>query len=242
MTDPVLVEIIHLCLALEEKAAKTYSLFAQWSEKEDLKTFWRNMAQDEKDHIKYWVNVIMLAASESLPQIFDNPAEVLRELKKLAKSMDAMLADNRPMDSVNGYFLCANQMEFSMLHPSFAILFHFIKGPKGAKSPETDYDVHLKKFATAFRKFGTPSTEMELVNMLVQGLWRENRRLAGHVREIHSLRRLVPICSSCKKIRDDKGYWQQLEKYFQTHADVEFTHGYCPDCEEKIMKQLKDRK
>jgi ligand-binding sensor domain-containing protein len=45
---------------------------------------------------------------------------------------------------------------------------------------------------------------------------------------------LIPICAHCKKIRDDKGYWDQLEKYIQTHSEAQFTHGICPDCTEKF--------
>ncbi len=41
---------------------------------------------------------------------------------------------------------------------------------------------------------------------------------------------LLPICSACKKIRDDKGYWSQVESYVQEHSEATFTHGVCPDC------------
>ena len=45
---------------------------------------------------------------------------------------------------------------------------------------------------------------------------------------------LIPICANCKKIRDDKGYWDQLEGYIQSHSDATFTHGICPECNEKL--------
>lgn len=48
--------------------------------------------------------------------------------------------------------------------------------------------------------------------------------------EIKTLRGFLPICAHCKKIRDDDGYWQQLEKYIQNHSDARFSHGICPDC------------
>jgi len=51
--------------------------------------------------------------------------------------------------------------------------------------------------------------------------------------EISSLRGIIPICACCKKIRDDSGYWETVEEYVETHSDVQFSHGYCPDCEEK---------
>ena len=47
---------------------------------------------------------------------------------------------------------------------------------------------------------------------------------------IKTLQGFIPICSKCKKIRDDEGFWNQLEKYFHDHTDVIFTHGLCPEC------------
>lgn len=51
--------------------------------------------------------------------------------------------------------------------------------------------------------------------------------------EIKKLEEIIPICSHCKKIRDDKGYWAEVEEYFKKHSNSEFTHGICPDCVEK---------
>jgi hypothetical protein len=52
--------------------------------------------------------------------------------------------------------------------------------------------------------------------------------------EVKTLRGFIPICSSCKKIRDDKGYWQAVEQYVKEHSEAEFTHGICPDCMKKL--------
>lgn len=55
--------------------------------------------------------------------------------------------------------------------------------------------------------------------------------------EIRTLSGLLPICSSCKKIRDDKGYWRQIEEYISKHSEAEFTHGLCPSCAKKLYPQ-----
>ncbi len=52
--------------------------------------------------------------------------------------------------------------------------------------------------------------------------------------EIKTLKGIVPICSSCKKIRDDKGFWKHVETYIQEHSQAEFSHGICPDCSRKL--------
>ncbi len=58
------------------------------------------------------------------------------------------------------------------------------------------------------------------------------------LKNIKILRGLLPICSSCKKIRDDRGYWLQLEEYIQSHSDAEFTHSICPDCKKKLYPDM----
>ncbi len=46
--------------------------------------------------------------------------------------------------------------------------------------------------------------------------------------------KIIPICASCKKIKDDQGYWNELEQYIETHADVQFSHGLCASCADKL--------
>lgn len=52
--------------------------------------------------------------------------------------------------------------------------------------------------------------------------------------EVKILQGFLPICSSCKKIRDDTGYWNQIEQYIQKHSDAQFSHSICPECLEKL--------
>lgn len=54
---------------------------------------------------------------------------------------------------------------------------------------------------------------------------------------IRTLRGLLPICASCKKIRDDQGYWQKVELYISNHTEAEFTHGICPDCMKRLYPE-----
>ncbi len=55
-------------------------------------------------------------------------------------------------------------------------------------------------------------------------------RLRKALDEIKTLRGIVPICANCKRIRDDQGYWEQLEAYLHAHSQVQFSHGICPEC------------
>jgi PAS domain S-box-containing protein len=67
----------------------------------------------------------------------------------------------------------------------------------------------------------------------------ERRRLQQALDEVRTLRGIVPICANCKKIRDDKGFWNQVEKYVSDHTEAKFSHGICPDCMEKLYPEHK---
>ncbi len=56
--------------------------------------------------------------------------------------------------------------------------------------------------------------------------------------EVKQLSGLLPICSSCKKIRDDNGYWKQIESYIRDHSEAEFSHGICPDCAKRLYPEV----
>lgn len=57
--------------------------------------------------------------------------------------------------------------------------------------------------------------------------------------ELKKLHGLIPICASCKKVRDDKGFWLQVEEYVHNHSEAEFTHGICPDCIDELYPEMK---
>jgi len=71
----------------------------------------------------------------------------------------------------------------------------------------------------------------------------ERERLITELREaltqIKTLRGLLPICSYCKKIRDDQGYWSQLEAFITEHSEAAFSHGICPDCMQKHFPEMR---
>jgi len=53
---------------------------------------------------------------------------------------------------------------------------------------------------------------------------------------------LIPICSSCKKILNDKGYWEQMELYIRDHSEADFSHGICPECAEELYPEFYKKK
>jgi len=71
--------------------------------------------------------------------------------------------------------------------------------------------------------------EQKVVDRSVE-LEKTNRELTGVIEQVKTLNGMLPICASCKKIRNDKGYWEQIEKYIGEHSEAVFTHSICPDC------------
>ncbi len=69
-----------------------------------------------------------------------------------------------------------------------------------------------------------------------------NRELEKKLAEVKQLKGILPICASCKKVRDDKGYWNQIEQYIKDHSEADFSHGICPDCTQKMYPELSDAK
>lgn len=61
--------------------------------------------------------------------------------------------------------------------------------------------------------------------------------LRSALAQVKQLSGMLPICASCKKIRDDQGYWHQIESYIRSHSEAEFSHGICPDCMRKLYPE-----
>jgi sigma-B regulation protein RsbU (phosphoserine phosphatase) len=91
---------------------------------------------------------------------------------------------------------------------------------------------------------GSDITERKLAE---QALWKttiEREKLIKELQfaldNVKTLQGLIPICASCKKIRDDKGFWNQVEGYISEHTDAKFTHGICPDCAKELYGDVYD--
>jgi hypothetical protein len=61
------------------------------------------------------------------------------------------------------------------------------------------------------------------------------RKTATLTSQINALTGLLPVCSWCRKVRNDSGYWEQLEKYISSRTSASFTHGICPECKQKCL-------
>jgi len=70
----------------------------------------------------------------------------------------------------------------------------------------------------------------KITNPILKKLYDTVAQLEKALREVKTLRGIIPICCYCKKIRNDKGYWDQVEVYVRDHTEANFSHGICPSC------------
>lgn len=110
-------------------------------------------------------------------------------------------------------------------------------------------NIYLQGTATVLRDSkGTAIGAIEAIRDITvrKRIEKENERLIDDLHQalkrVKTLSGMLPICAGCKKIRDDKGYWTQLEKYISEHSDALFSHGYCPDCLRETYTEFEEFK
>ena len=97
-------------------------------------------------------------------------------------------------------------------------------------------------FFVAVIGYGLESSRYRFSDMLRrehEELLDEKVNLEKALKQIKTLHGLLPMCASCKKIRDDGGYWKQIEAYLYEHSDAKFSHGICPDCAKELYPDIK---
>ena len=136
-------------------------------------------------------------------------------------------------------------MGYFILHPLIHILsvFHFVSEPSG---PENLASEILQAFSVSMLPWGLA---FMILSALLGVFWGKIKQadkeksvviaeLQKALKKVKTLSGFLPICASCKKIRDDQGYWNQIEAYISEHSEAEFSHGICPECAEKLYPDI----
>ena len=133
---------------------------------------------------------------------------------------------------------------YFFIHPLMMLISHFMSPMSHPTSGSVDYGI----YSAIFRSFSIPMLPWSLTFAIFGGLLcslsgkikqanKEKSKLIIELQdaleEVKTLSGLIPICSFCKKIRDDNGYWNQIESYIKEHSEAEFSHGICPECAKK---------
>lgn len=166
----------------------------------------------------------------------------------IANRYDAVLTDYQ-MPSLNGIEFLISLKQFDDAPPVVILTGHGSEevAVQAMKLGAMDYIVkderqgYLKLLGITLHQ----AIELREAQRTKEKLVAEQAKLLNELQtalaNVKRLSGLVPICSSCKKIRDDKGYWNQLEAYLQENLQLNFTHGICPDCVQTLYPQKSKR-
>lgn len=101
---------------------------------------------------------------------------------------------------------------------------------------------YLRSAIDLEREFRRNQRELDVVRLRLREAFERSERQRAELEEalesIRTLRELLPICARCKKIRNDEGYWEQIDAYISQHSDTVFSHGLCPDCLRELYPNL----
>jgi CheY-like chemotaxis protein len=108
---------------------------------------------------------------------------------------------------------------------------------KGYEAGAVDYlfkPIVPEFLRTKVRVFCELFQQKNIIRNQLQEIEEKNELLQKRLDEIKQLRGILPICAKCKKIRNDKGFWEMIEVYIGEHSDAEFSHGLCPECAKNL--------
>lgn len=147
---------------------------------------------------------------------------------------DLILLDIMMNPGIDGYEVC-RQLKADQTTHDIPILFmsalhETVNKVKAFEFGGVDY---ITKPFQVEEVLARVKTHLALRN-LQKHLEEKNAQLEDALARVKTLRGLLPICARCKKIRDDQGYWKQLEDYIENHSEALFSHGLCPECMETL--------
>ncbi|GAB4250655.1 hypothetical protein [Deferrisoma sp.] len=228
--------LLEPCLRIDRMAQTLYARLADATAQPELRELWEEMGREEAGHVEIWARALEAWGNEPVPRVFDLPEALRGDLEALERQVAALLDGAAPADAGEA-FLTAFRLEFYLLDPAMDVLL-LHAAEVSARPADAEYASHIERFVEAFERHRGRDPMAQLSGEMITRLWTQNRVIARHIKALHELKTLLPICAGCKKIRDDAGYWQHLETYLKTHAGLEFTHGLCPDCVKTLYPEL----
>jgi PleD family two-component response regulator len=191
------------------------------------------VVDDTPDHLRFLK--LMLEKRGYLVRATSNGPFALESVA--ARLPDLILLDVI-MPEMDGYEVC-HHLKSDDRSRNVPVIFisaldQSIDKVKGFRAGGVDYIT--KPIESEEEAIGRVKTHLAL-RLLQQEMEKKNSELQKALDEIKTLRGILPICASCKKIRNDEGSWQQMESYIEEHSDAEFSHGICKECAIKLYPQ-----
>ncbi len=185
-----ILDVANLCLALDLKASEIYPRLAQSSRDIELERFWLEMTEAEKKHIAFWQGAKTAMSEYRLPDLFDDPARVGRELEQLLTRITTLAARWEATRSFGDALALAFRLEFAMAHPAFVMFYHTLGPLVTVANPAESYELHLNHFLQMMEAYGKETPELELLGENLRNLWQTNQALTELV-TIDGLTRLL---------------------------------------------------
>jgi|GEM_PF-292091 diguanylate cyclase (GGDEF)-like protein len=181
MTEDSLIGLLKECLSVEIHAYKIYTHMAGAGKSGELARFWRKMADDERQHIRFWNHIVKQAEKRLLPNFIDNAGRIKAELVEIGRKIDIAWKLYQQQPSVSKALLLGYRLEFFLLHEVFESIFYFMENSRDACSPSDAYESHIDGFVDVLVKYGKASPVIELLGETLKNLWRKNRYLARQI-------------------------------------------------------------
>jgi diguanylate cyclase (GGDEF)-like protein len=172
--------ILDLCIQIDQTAADLYTSLSTSAGNDALKDFWHKMTAEGLSHVEYWQKLKTLASYEELPEAFDEPDQVILELKQRAEQIQGLTKQWEKDQTVSSAFVIAYRLESYKLHPALRTLYRYFRPITEGKIPEEKEvdETNIEAFVTALRKYGETTPELELVGETLQRLWDQNKILS----------------------------------------------------------------
>jgi DNA-binding response OmpR family regulator len=146
------------------------------------------------------------------------------------------------MPGMDGLEICRKVRQLPRATPPYLILLsamtdkeHVVRGIRAGGNDYLTKPFHREELRV---RVGVGVQMLALQKVLAERV----EQLEEALSQVNQLQGMLPICSYCQKIRDDKNYWQKVENYISDHTDVQFSHGICPECYERVIREFEEQK
>ena len=183
MSSDAVLDIVNICLELDEIAIKAYKELAAIVKQPDIRKFLLQMEGEEQIHAHFWKSIISFAQEGKLPEVFDDPVLIKNDLEKLMPRVKELYAHCREAGGIADVLILVYRLEFYVLHPAMKPLFQVLGYLVDRPEMEEEYGIHIDRLVNILIRYGKDTPELELLGETLDRLWKENKilvRLATH--------------------------------------------------------------
>jgi diguanylate cyclase (GGDEF)-like protein len=175
-----LSSILGLCVEIDKTASEIYGSLSEYADSEALKGFWNKMVVEGQSRLEYWQRLMALPEFDELPEAFNEPESVIRELEQRAEQIHSLQQQWEKDQTVGSAFVIAYRLESYKLHPAMRTLYQYFRPMIDGTLPEEKHldETNIDTLIEALHKYGEATPELELVGETLRRLWDQNKVLS----------------------------------------------------------------